>query len=164
MSAVVTAAFGGPVVAELVTSLRRSDWWIDGLSLAAELDGRLVGYLLFTHAVLDAPRELVEVLVLSPLAVVPDCQGAGIGSALVRAGLALVSSRPEPLVFLEGAPGFYPRFGFQLAAPLGFVRPSPRIPEAAFMVRPQASYALWMTGALVYPDAFWRHDCVGLRP
>lgn len=71
--------------------------------------------------------------------------------------------RDEPLVFLEGAPSFYPRVGFEPAMPLGFRRPSPRIPEPAFMVHRNPSYQPWMTGTLVYADAFWRHDCVGLR-
>ncbi len=160
----MTEAFGDPTVAQLVASLRQSSWWVGDLSSVAVLDGRLVGYLLFTQALLDAPDRLVEVLVLSPLAVVPDQQRAGIGSSLVRSGLALTSQRPEPLVFLEGAPGYYPRFGFEPAGPLGFLRPSPRIPEAAFMVARQKLYKPSMTGTLVYPDAFWRHDCVGLRP
>ena len=46
---------------------------------------------------------------------------------------------------------------------LGFVAPSARIPPAAFMVYKLANYETWMTGGLVYPDAFWRADAVGLR-
>lgn len=160
----LTASFGTPVVAELVAALRRSEWWVEGLSLTAVRDGELVGYVLFTHALVDAPTALVEVLVLSPLAVAPAHQGVGIGSALVREGLARVTKRSEPLVFLEGSPRYYPRFGFRPATPLGFVRPSTRIPEPAFMVYPLPSYEPSITGALVYPDAFWRNDCVGLRP
>ena len=129
----------------------------------AELDGELVGHVLFTRSLLDAPRRLVDVLVLSPLAVRADVQGQGIGSALVRHGLAQVRTRPEPLVFLEGSPRYYPRFGFVPGAELGFLRPSLRIPEPAFQVVTQPSYEAWMTGTLVYAEAFWRNDCVGLR-
>jgi putative acetyltransferase len=163
VAGLLSSSFGRPEVAELVASLRDSEWWVDGLSLTALRDGEVVGYLLFTHALVDAPDALVEVLVLSPLAVAPAHQGLGIGSALVREGLARLSNRREPLVFLEGSPRYYPRFGFQPATPLGFVRPSPRIPEPAFMVRLLRSYEPSLSGGLVYPDAFWRHDCVGLR-
>jgi putative acetyltransferase len=164
VAALLAAAFDRPVVPELVASLRRSDWWVEGLSLTAVVDGDVVGYLLFTSALVDAPDRLVDVLVLSPLGVSPGHQGRGIGSALVRAGLALLATRPEPVVFLEGSPDYYPRFGFQPAMPLGFGRPSPRIPEAAFMACLLPAYEPSLSGALVYPDAFWRHDCVGLRP
>lgn len=44
------------------------------------------------------------------------------------------------------------------------LRASPlRIPEAAFQVIRQPSHEAWMTGTLVYPQAFWDLDCVGLR-
>ena len=88
----------------LLRDLRASDAWIDGLSFVADLDGEVVGHVLFTRSRLDAPRRLVDVLVLSPLAVRADVQGRGIGSDLVRYGLEQVRSRPEPAVFLEGSP------------------------------------------------------------
>lgn len=143
--------------------MRASPDWIDGLSFVAEQSGAVVGHVLFTRSLLDATRRLVDVLVLSPLAVAPPHQGRGVGSALVRHGLAAVARRPEPLVFLEGSPDFYGRFGFEPAGPLGFRRPSLRIPEPAFQVIRQRSYEPWMTGTLVYSRVFWDLDCVGLR-
>jgi putative acetyltransferase len=162
--ALVDEAFGHPVVGELVDSLRRSDAGVDGQSYVAEVGGDLAGHVMFTRSLLDAPPRLVDVLVLSPLSVRPSHQGNGLGTALARWALEQVAqSRPEPLVFLEGSPAFYPRLGFRPAGPLGFRRPSLRIPEAAFMVAPMPSYEPWMTGTLVYAETFWRHDCVGLR-
>jgi putative acetyltransferase len=150
-------------IGALLDALRASWAWEDGLSFVAELGGEIVGQVLYTHATLDAPGRLVDVLVLSPIGVRPDLQGRGIGSRLVRETLAMMAVRPEPLVFLEGSPAYYPRFGFRPGDELGFVRPSVRIPGPAFMVYPLPSHEAWMTGALVYPDAFWRTDSVGLR-
>lgn len=163
--AVVEEAFATDrVVGELVDALRRSPDWIDGLSFVAELDGAIVGHVLFTRSLLDAPPRLVDVLVLSPVSVAPAHQGRGIGSALIRHGLEEVRrTRNEPLVFLEGAPSFYRRFGFEPAEPLGFRRPSLRIPEPAFQVVRLPSWEAWMTGTLVYSRVFWDLDCVGLR-
>ena len=161
---VVTTSFARFAVAELVDGLRASDVWIDGLSFVAETDGKIVGHLLFTRSLLDAERKLVDVLVLSPLGVRPEYQRRGIGSALVRYGLEQVCDRREPLVFLEGSPSFYPRFGFEPGGPSGFRKPSLRIPDAAFQVVKQPTYdGSWMTGTLVYADLWWRHDCIGLR-
>ncbi len=156
------SAFGdyGPKVADLNEALRETS---DALSLVAVDDGQIVGHVMFSISLLDAPRELVKVPVLSPISVLPERHGQGIGSALIRQGLEILDRRGEPLVFLEGHPGFYSKLGFKAAGDLGFRKPSLRIPDAAFQVYLLAAYQDWMTGTLVYSQAFWDHDCVGLR-
>jgi putative acetyltransferase len=118
---------------------------------------------MFSRCLLDAPRRLVEVATLSPLAVIPERQRRGIGSALIRHGLRHLDDRGVPLVFLEGDPRYYSRAGFGPADKLGFRKPSLRIPDAGFQVIALSAYEPWMTGTFVYSDTFWRHDCVGLR-
>jgi putative acetyltransferase len=158
-------AFGdhGLTVAGLVDSLRETITPKDGLSLVAGHDGQIAGHVMFTRSLLDAPRRLVEVHVLSPLAVMPGYQKRGIGSALVRKGLKALAKRAVPLVFLEGDPGYYSRFGFAPGRDLGFRKPSLRIPDGAFQAIRLPEYEPWMTGTLVYAEPFWRHDSVGLR-
>ena len=161
--AVVRAAFGGEQVPDLLDDLRRSVAWLD-LSLIAELESEVVGHVSLSRAWVDDPASVVEVLVLSPLSVRPDVQKQGVGTALVRAALAAADRRTEPVVFLEGDPRYYSRLGFVEAGPLGFTRPSPRIPERAFQAWLTPARRPGLSGALVYPDVFWRHDAVGLRP
>ena len=161
---VSVAAFDGdPQIGTLLDTLRRSWAWEDELSFVAVRDGEIIGHVLYTHAYVDAPDRLVDVLVLAPLGVHPDAQQRGIGELLVTGSLRQLANRPEPLVFVEGHPRYYPRFGFRRASELGFTPPSVRSPDDAFMVLPLAGYEPGMTGALVYPDAFWRTDSVGLR-
>ena len=160
---IVEDAFGEPRVGALVDALRASPDWIDGLSFVAESRDGLIGHVLFTRGLLDAPARLVDVLVLSPVSVLTAQQGRGIGSGLVRHGLEQLAHRPEPLVFLEGSPAYYHRFGFEPGGGLGFRRPSLRIPEPAFQVLRLPTYEPWMTGTLVYSRVFWDLDCVGLR-
>ena len=161
---VVTAAFGGEKVPDLLDGLRDSVAWLD-LSFVLEEKGDVVAHVAYSRGWLDAPRTIVEVLVLSPLSVLPDRQRSGIGSQLVTETLHSLERRPEPLVFLEGAPDYYSRLGFVAGSELGFTAPSVRIPEPAFQVATLPGYdQQWMSGALVYPDVFWRHDSVGLRP
>jgi putative acetyltransferase len=160
---VVAAAFGGDQVPALLDALRSSVAWL-GLSFVAELDDEVVGHVSYTRAWVDAPERVVEVLVLSPLSVRPDQQRRGVGGALVRASLDRLRDRDEPLVFLEGDPGYYRRLGWHPAREWGFTPPSVRIPDPAFQAVRLPAYDTGLTGALVYPDVFWRHDCVGLRP
>jgi len=162
----VAQAFEGPEVASLLRAMRDDHCWV-GLSfvaLAPGSPGQVVGHVAYTRGWLDAPGRLVDVLVLSPLAVSPRLQGRGIGRELVRSSLEALQERPEPLVFLEGDPAYYGRLGFRSAGDLGFDRPSERIPEPAFQVWRLPASASDLSGRLVYPDVFWRHDAVGLRP
>ncbi|WP_204003823.1 GNAT family N-acetyltransferase [Micromonospora lutea] len=156
-------AFGdhGETVVALVRALRDDD--PEALSLVAEEEDEVVGHVLFTRSLLDAPRRLVAVQVLSPLAVRPDRQRRGVGGALIRHGLRRLDERGVPTVFLEGDPGYYARFGFAAAGDLGFRRPSLRIPAPAFQAARLSGYEPWMTGTLVYSATFWQQDCVGLR-
>lgn len=161
---VVEAAFGSPSgVHLLLQDLRRSVAWLD-LSFVAEEDDEVVAHVAYSRAWLDDPTRLIEVLVLSPMSVRPDRQRQGIGLQLIRDSLATLGDRREPVVFLEGDPSYYSRAGFRAGASFGFTPPSRRIPPPAFQALPLASYDPEMAGRLVYPDVWWRHDAVGLRP
>jgi putative acetyltransferase len=162
---VTRAAFGGEEVTRLLHALRDSVAWL-GLSYVAVLGGEVVGHVSYTRAWVDAPDRVVGVLVLSPLSVRPDRQRQGVGRALVDATLDVMRTRDEPVVFLEGDPAYYRRIGWQPASRWGFTAPSVRIPEPAFQAVLLPAYDTLdprPTGALVYPDVFWRFDSVGLR-
>ena len=118
---------------------------------------------MFTPSILDAPRRLVSVQVLSPVGVLPHWQRQGVGTAMIRRGLELLVDREVPVVFVEGPPEYYSRLGFEPGAEQGFRKPSLRIPDAAFQALRLPSYEPWMTGTMVYSETFWRHDAVGIR-
>ncbi|RWZ68739.1 N-acetyltransferase [Labedella populi] len=159
---VVREAFGsdGAKVFGLVEALRPG---YARAELVAELDGEIVGHVLLSHSWVDARAALLDVLVLSPLAVLPAFQGQGIGGELLGDAFASAEELASPAIFLEGDPSYYSRQGFSAAEPLGFERPSRRIPEAAFQVALLDGHEEWMSGRLVYPEPFWTYDCVGLR-
>ncbi|CAN5659091.1 hypothetical protein BH18ACT15_BH18ACT15_12180 [soil metagenome] len=163
--AVHLAAFGdhGNVVVDLADDLRGAVAKGEGFSLVAEEGDEVVGHAMFTPSLLDAPQQLVEVQVLSPVGVLPVWQKRGIGSAMIRRGLEILIERKVPIVFAEGPPQYYSRFGFEAGAAQGFRKPSLRIPDAAFQALRLPASEPWMSGTLVYSATFWRHDAVWLR-
>ena len=158
---VLAAAFADePAVVGLEAALARRP---DSTGFVAVADGEVVGHVRITRGWVDAPERAVDVMVLSPLSVAPARQRRGIGEALAARAVAEADARGAPAILLEGDPGYYSRLGWAPAADLGITPPSPRIPSAACQVVRLAGYEPWMRGPLVYADAFWEHDCVGLR-
>ena len=144
--AVLEAAFGGRVEADVVDRLREAGDLI--LALAAELAGDVAGYVAFPRLDLDLGGRVVPVAGLAPVGVVPERQRQGIGTALVGAGLARLKDRGERLVFVLGEPGYYGRFGFKVMD--GFVSRYAGPYFQALMLAPDAPAA----GRVTYPNAF----------
>lgn len=124
-------AFPTPAEADLVDALRgAAQPWI---SLVAEIEDQIVGHILFTPVRVVGEGGERAALGLAPMAVLPDFQNRGIGSRLVRAGLEACRAQGHPVVFVLGHPAYYPRFGFQPAAPRGLCFKGPEF-DPYFMV------------------------------
>ncbi|OUL28041.1 GNAT family N-acetyltransferase [Nostoc sp. T09] len=145
-------AFGQENEAKLVEEIRHSNRYIPELSLVAEVEGLVVGHILFSYINLVG-EERLQVLGLAPMAVHPRFQRQGIGSALVQAGLEIADTRGEAIVIVLGHPPFYSRFGFELSVNYAIESPFP-VPEEFFMVKPLQSYQERYKGKVVYPPAF----------
>ena len=96
--------------------LRKAPCFLPELDFVAQLDGRLVGNIMYTRAVLcaDDGREHA-VLSFGPVSVLPELQGKGVGSALIRHSLARAKELGHTAVFIYGDPDYYCRFGFMPA-------------------------------------------------
>jgi len=123
------AAFGSTTEANIVDALR-GDAHV--LSLVAEDGDGVVGHIMFSPVQVSEGRDLSTVA-LAPLAVAPERQRCGIGSALVRAGLEECRTRGIHCVFVVGHPTYYPRFGFVRASLAGFACEF-AVDDDAFMV------------------------------
>lgn len=145
------AAFESDVEATLVDVL---DAEADPVvSLVALERGELVGHILFSPATLLGPPEL-KCMALAPMAVRPDRQRQGIGSLLVRRGLACCRELDTSAVIVLGHPDYYPRFGFEVAARRG-LHCEYDVPPEYFMVLELRPGALaGVSGVFRYHDAF----------
>jgi putative acetyltransferase len=155
---VVAAAFGSETEALLVDRIRDSPEYVPEMALVAEVDGEIVGHVMISHAVLRNDDGDRRICMLSPLAVLPERQRAGIGSALVGAAVAIAEARGEPLVILEGSPAYYGRLGFRHSVPYGIEIDLPHwAPREAAQVLLLRSYDPddpTLRGKVVYPRAF----------
>ena len=157
--AVTTAAFapGRPpsqVVPEarLIDELRAGPAWLPALSLVAVTPaGDVIGHVLGTRGHVGQH----PVVALGPLAVRPDHQLNGVGSALMHAVLGASDALGEPLVALLGDPAYYRRFGFELSNLCQITPPKPDW-QPHFQVRTLTRYHPRLCGTFSYPEPFDR--------
>jgi len=133
-----TLAFGRAAEAELVDLLRANGHAT--LSLIAEED-LIVGHVFFSPVCIHTPGGLVPAQGLGPVAVRPEAQRQGIGSALIRAGIEHMRQAGHTILVVEGSPAYYSRFGFQDASLFG-IRCEFSPPPGCFMVLSLAPGAL----------------------
>jgi len=117
VDAVLRSAFPTDAEARLVDQLRAGAH--APVSLVAEMDGRVVGHILFSPVTIGRANVSVRGLGLGPLAVLPSHQGRGVGSALVREGLTICRRQGWAFVVVVGGPGYYQRFGFKPGSEAG---------------------------------------------
>jgi len=130
--AVLEEAFSTPAEARLVDALRAAGAL--ALSLVAEEGGRVVGHIAFSPVTVDGPEGSWRGVGLAPMAVVSTSQRKGIGSALVREGLARLEGAGETFAVVLGHAHYYPRFGFVPASRHG-IRWDRPVPDEVFLVR-----------------------------
>lgn len=106
--------FEGQEEAGLVDALRSRG--VVTLSLVAVKDGQIVGHILFTPATIEGPEREFPAVALGPMAVLPEHQRQGIGTALAEAGLARCREAGHECAIVLGIAAYYPRFGFELAS------------------------------------------------
>jgi putative acetyltransferase len=119
--------------------------------VAATPAGEVIGHVLGTRGHVGQD----PVLALGPLAVRPDHQRHGAGSALMHAILGAADALGEPLVALLGDPAYYRRFGFELGTAYQITPPGPEW-QPYFQVRVLSEYQPRLRGMFTYPEPFDR--------
>lgn len=110
-AAFLTAAHASGNEAAIVRELRAAGALTLSLVAVDRSSGEVVGHAGFSPVETDM---LGRWFGLGPLSVMPNRQRSGIGSALVRSGLAQLSEIGAAGVVLVGTPAFYGRLGFSV--------------------------------------------------
>lgn len=145
------SAFETSAEADLVDLLRElADPYI---AFVEESDGLVRGHIVFSP-VTHSNRPDLGILGLGPMAVLPDFQKRGIGSALVERGLDECRKTGAGAVVVLGHPEYYPRFGFEPASRFG-IRCEYDVPDEVFMAMElKQGYLDDATGIVKYHPAF----------
>ena len=130
IQAIHLSAFPEDGESKLVDRLRENAQPL--ISLVAEMDGKLVGHILFSPLTLGSKPSL-QLMGLAPMAVLPACQRQGIGSALIEAGLEQCRLNHIGAVAVLGHPDYYPRFGFSASSNYS-IKSEYDVPEEVFMI------------------------------
>lgn len=150
-------AFGRAAEAELVDRLRERGKVLLSLVAVVHERGvgreRVVGHALFTPGAIEGDNGRFACAALGPVAVLPDVQKQGVGTAVIAEGLLRLRASGRERAFVLGHPGYYPRFGFAVASRYGIGNPFGA--DDAFMVLALRPGGLdGVTGTAVYQPEF----------
>lgn len=129
--------------------VRSDSGFIPELCLVAILDNEIVGYILFSRALIDK----FEGLALGPIAVRPDLQRKGIGKKLIEHGLEQAKVLNFEWVALTGGDYYY-QFGFESAFEYG-IKLGDNHPENPFLKIKFLSTNKMIHGNMRFCDSFY---------
>jgi predicted N-acetyltransferase YhbS len=147
---VLDRAFGPDRFARTAYKVREGADWLPALSFAAlDADEMLVGTIqVWPVALTDADERRHPLLMVGPVAVVPERQGEGFGQALMLASLAALNPEAPLAQVMIGDPEYYGRFfGFTAEHTGGWRLPGPWEPRR-LLARGDDLAALPREGAL----------------
>lgn len=128
----------------VVDALRKAD--VLSVSLVAEKASTVVGHVAVSPvSISDGSSGWYG---LGPISVIPELQGQGIGSLLMKSALRLLQEEGAAGCVLLGDPAYYSRFGFKAEPELVL----PDVPPEYFQALPFG--ASFPSGIVTYHEAF----------
>lgn len=103
----------------LLHRLREDAAFLPQLTCVLEEDGRLIGHIAYCRAAIQTAGGSVPIAIFGPVSVLPEQQGRGYGSKLIRHTLSAAAEHGIGAVAITGDPDYYHRFGFVSGDRLG---------------------------------------------
>ncbi|MBI9014953.1 MAG: GNAT family N-acetyltransferase [Clostridiales bacterium] len=99
----------------MVDVLRQHSGFNPELSLVAEVEGKIVGHVLFLQFDFIVMGEVIQGMILGPVAVKPEFQKLGVGKALIETGHKKAEDLGIQISLCCGHDKYYPKFGYKNA-------------------------------------------------
>lgn len=141
-------ASGQEQEASIIDKLRKNCDSI--LSLVALSDGKVVGHILFSPAVIEGKHGRLVGTGLAPLAVLPEYQRKGFGTQLIQTGISRMKKGGCPYIIVIGQAEYYARFGFERASRSGISIERDVTDEAFMILRLDKKAMIGITGVAMY--------------
>jgi len=138
----------------IVEKLRKDEAFVPELSLVAELDDELVGYIILSKIKIDNGNQLFDALTLGPVAVLPKLHGKSIGSQLINEAHKRAKELGHKVVILLGHKDYYPRFGYELMQKYGISLPFEASPENCMVFGLTPDALKGVSGKVIYSKPF----------
>ncbi len=140
----------------LVERLRKSDAFIPGLSIVAELDGKIVGHILLSKIKIKNKTKTFHSLALAPVSVHPEFQGKGIGEKLILESHQIAKELGYKSIILLGHEQYYPKFGYKRADKYGIEIPFDAPPENCLVIELIENGLKDISGKVEYAKEFYQ--------
>ncbi|EHQ43750.1 GNAT family N-acetyltransferase [Myroides odoratus] len=140
----------------LVERLRKSESFIPELSLVAEMDNQIVGYILLTKIkIINVNFEETISLALAPVAVLKKYQGRGIGGQLIVKAHKIAKDLNFNSVILLGHENYYPKFGYEMSNKYSIKLPFDVPDENCMLIELTENALKNINGIVEYPKEFY---------
>ncbi len=142
----------------LVENIRKTDYYINELSLVAEINGKILGHIMFTPLKIKNKNQAFDSLALAPVSVKKEYQKQGIGKKLVISGIEKGKELGYQSIVVLGQPEYYPKFGFKPASNWKIGLTSDFNDDCLFVLELLKGSLNSVTGIIQYCPPFYNED------
>jgi putative acetyltransferase len=120
--------------------MRGHEDFIPSLDFVALHEGTIVGNIMYTKSwLIDERDEPLEIISFGPVSVLPEYQGQGIGSRLIRHSTRLARGQGRKAVVIYGHPRNYCKHGFKSARDAGVSTVDGKYPYSLLVLELEAT-------------------------
>lgn len=146
----------------VVHCLRNDPDFVPELDFVMELDGTLIGHILFVRAAIETDAgQVLPIMTFGPISIHPDYQRKGYGKQLLDYALAQAEKMGVGAICMEGNIDFYGKCGFSVASTHGihyYAEPREAVVPYFLLRELKAGFLAGVTGTYHTPQGYFVDD------